>query len=191
MWAKFGCRGRLRPGVMNRVLVRREQPGDIADVRTVVATAFARLEAPGHEPIEVRLLDRLRVDEAWMPDLSLVAVDQPGDRAVGHVVCTRASIDSSPVLGLGPLAVRPDRQRQGVGTALMHAVLGAAEALNEPLVALLGDPAYYRCFGFHPSTRYEVWPPDPTWGRHFQVRLLSSGRRPGGTFTYAEPFRAL
>ena len=43
----------------------------------------------------------------------------------------------------GPLSVRPDRQRRGVGSALMHAVLGAADALGEPLVALLGSTAYY------------------------------------------------
>lgn len=46
---------------------------------------------------------------------------------------------TSSALGLGPLAVRPDQQGQGVGQALMHAVLGAADALGKPFVALLGQ----------------------------------------------------
>jgi putative acetyltransferase len=93
------------------------------------------------------------------------------------------------VLGLGPLSVRPDHQRRGVGSALMHAVLGAADALGEPLVALLGDPGYYSRFGFRPSTEYQISPPKPEWQPHFQVRVLTA-YRPGlhGTFAYPEPF---
>jgi putative acetyltransferase len=58
------------------------------------------------------------------------------------------------VIALGPLAVRPDRQQNGVGSALMHAVLGAADALGEPLAALLSNPAYYQRFGFELSNLY-------------------------------------
>ena len=43
----------------------------------------------------------------------------------------------------------------------MHAILGAAEALGEPLVALLGDPAYYRRFGFRLAADYQITPPGP------------------------------
>jgi putative acetyltransferase len=172
------------------MIVRREQPRDVAAVRTVVARAFARTDPVGELPVEVELLDQLRDDEGWIPALSLVATDPP-DEVVGHVVCTRAEIEDQPVLGLGPLAVRPDRQRQGVGKALMHAVLGAAEALDEPLVALLGDPAYYRRFGFLASEQYGIAPPEPSWGHHFQVRLLSADQPPAGVFTYAQPFRTL
>jgi putative acetyltransferase len=93
------------------------------------------------------------------------------------------------VLALGPLAVRPDSQRRGVGSALMHAVLRAADALDEPLVALLGSPAYYSQFGFRPSGEYQIVPPRPEWRPHFQVRVLA-GYRPSvrGMFTYPAPF---
>ncbi|HEY3750045.1 MAG TPA: GNAT family N-acetyltransferase [Pseudonocardiaceae bacterium] len=63
-----------------------------------------------------------------------IATDS-GGTLVGHVLVTRAHVDSSPVLGLGPLSVHPDHQRRGVGSALVHAVLAAADALDEPLVA--------------------------------------------------------
>jgi putative acetyltransferase len=50
----------------------------------------------------------------------------------------------------------------------MHAVLGAADALDEPLVGLLGDPAYYRRFGFVSAESVGVAAPDSSWGDSFQ-----------------------
>ena len=175
------------------VLIRPERPGDIEAVRAVVEAAFARSEVPALVPAEVGLLDQLRADPCWLPELALVAVEPgvgvaAGDLIVGHVVCSRGAVDGAPALGLGPLAVRPDRQGQGVGSALMHAVLGAADALGEPLVALLGEPAYYRRFGFRSSSRYGIEPPDSQWGEYFQVRPLAGYKKLHGIFTYAEPF---
>ncbi|MGH3937053.1 MAG: GNAT family N-acetyltransferase [Pseudonocardiaceae bacterium] len=169
------------------MLVRREQPGDVETVRRVVAAAFAGREGSERIPVEATLLDELRVDEGWLPLLSLIAESVDGE-VVGHVLCTRGTIDGNPVLGLGPLAVRPDWQRRGVGKALMHAMLGAADALGEPLVALLGEPEYYGRYGFRASTAYGIEPPKPLWGRYFQVRTLSAYRPCPGTFAYAKPF---
>jgi putative acetyltransferase len=117
-----------------------------------------------------------------------VAATPAGD-VVGHVLCTRGHVGQAPVLALGPLTVRPDSQRRGVGSALMHAVLGAADALDEPLVALLGSPAYYRRFGFRLSSEYQILPPKPEWQPHFQVRVLAA-YQPSiyGTFAYPAPF---
>lgn len=174
--------------------MRRETPSDIDAVRQVVAQAFARDARTGllvqGEPVKVRLLDRLRVSDAWRPALSWVAVD--GDDIVGHAVCTTAHVSSTAVVGLGPVGVDPRQQRTGVGSALVHALIGAADVLDVPLVGLLGDPAYYGRFGFRPSTDVAVLPPDAAWGRHFQVRALSAhdeGLR--GTFRYAHAFDGL
>lgn len=172
------------------MLIRREQPADVEIVRGIVAAAFARPEAPAQVPVEVPLLDGLRADEGWLPPLSLVAEPLDGEVA-GHVVCTRGTVDGSPALGLGPLAIRPDWQRRGVGAALMHSVLGAADALGEPLVAVLGDPGYYRRYGFRDSAEYGITPPDPRWGTYFQVRTLSAYQPCVGTFAYADPFNRL
>jgi putative acetyltransferase len=171
------------------VLIRRETAADVPAVRAVTAAAFARPD--GRLPVEVTLLDGLRTCAGWLPELSLVALGDQCD-VVGHVVCTRGQVGAAPVLGLGPLSVRPDRQRRGVGRALMHAVLGAADALDEPLVALLGSPAYYARYGFRAGTRYGIRPPDPAWGDAFQVRTLTAyGPAPRGEFVYAEPFQRL
>ena len=71
----------------------------------------------------------------------------------------------------------------------MHAVLGAADALGEPLVALLGNPVYYSRFGFRLSSEYQIIPPRPEWQPHFQIRVLTSYQPPvRGAFTYPEPF---
>jgi putative acetyltransferase len=168
------------------VLIRREAERDVADIRGITVAAFAR-------PEEAALVDELRASQAWLPELSLVAVTQKAvtqrDEVIGHVLCTRGHVDDAPVLGLGPLTVRPDQQRQGVGSALMHAVLGAADALGEPLVALLGNPTYYWRFGFRPSSEYQIAPPLAEWQPHFQVRVLTGYQsRLRGTFRYPEPF---
>lgn len=173
------------------MLIRRETPTDIAAIAAVTTAAFARPDVAGQTPLETELIDALRRSAAWLPALSLVATE-PDGTVIGHVLATRGHVGSAPALGLAPLSVRPDRQRRGVGSALMHAILGAADALGEPLVALLGDPRYYRRFGFRPGTDYGVLAPVPEWQPHFQVRPLSAyDPALRGTFTYPEPFDRL
>lgn len=193
------------------MLIRREASGDAQAIRSVTAAAFAR---PGEDiPAEAPLVDQLRADPAWIPELSLVALGPDGD-VIGHVLCTRGMVTRStvtsdtvtggtvtgvtvtggtagpaPVLALGPLSVRPDWQRRGVGKALMHAVLGAADALGEPLVVLLGSAGYYPRFGFRLASEYGITPPHPEWAPHFQVRTLTAyDPAVRGEFAYPKPF---
>lgn len=71
----------------------------------------------------------------------------------------------------------------------MHAVLGAADALGEPLVALLGSTEYYPRFGFRLASEYGITPKVAQWVPHFQVRTLSAYRpEMRGSFAYPEPF---
>jgi putative acetyltransferase len=170
------------------MLIRRETRGDQAAVRRVHALAFAT--ADGQEPpAEVTLVERLRSSTAWLPRLALVAT--AGEEVVGHVVCSRAWVGAArhAVLGLGPVAVHPDRQGRGVGSALLHAALGAAEACDEPLVGLVGAPDFYRRFGFVPAADLGIDPPDRSWGAYFQVRVLwAYTPELRGPFRYAAPF---
>ena len=178
-----------RAGVHSRsMLVRRERPTDVEGIRGVIAAAFIRDTTPGETPPEVALVDQLRASDAWLPALSLVAVGSGGE-VIGHVLCTRGWVASTPALALAPLSVRPDLQRRGVGLALMHAVLGASDALGEPLVALVGDPLYYSRFGFRPGEEYGIRPSVPEWRAHFQVRVLAA-YPPSlrGAFAYPGPF---
>jgi putative acetyltransferase len=170
------------------VILRRERPGDEAGIAAVHAAAFARPESPSTIPPEVGLVDELRASDAWIPTLSVVAL---ADNAiVGHVVCSRATIaDTYPVLGLGPLGVSPQSQHRGVGIALVHAVVAAADALDEPLIALLGSPRYYGRFGFERAADHGIVAPDPNYGDHFQVRALTTATgAERGEFRYAPAF---
>ncbi|WP_163505536.1 GNAT family N-acetyltransferase [Fodinicola acaciae] len=167
------------------MLIRRETPADAEAVRAVHTAAFQN-----DPPVEARLVDELRLDTGWIPALSLVAIEN--DEVVGHVVCTRGRVSPHRALGLGPLGVRPDRQQAGVGSALMHAVIGAADALDEPVIVLLGHPDYYPRFGFRPAAELGITPPDPDWLPAFQARTLSAyDPSIRGEFRYAEPFRRL
>ncbi|WP_191301093.1 GNAT family N-acetyltransferase [Lentzea cavernae] len=159
------------------MLIRRETPADIDSIRAVTNLAFR--DGP-----EAQLIDWLREDEGWIPELSLVA-----DEVIGHVVCTRGYVGDVPALGLGPIAVHPSHQRAGVGSALMHAVLGAAEARGETAVVLLGSPVYYPRFGFRLASEFGITPPEPAWAPHFQARLFADVAP--GAFRYAEPFNRL
>lgn len=165
------------------MLIRREQAIDVPAIADIHAAAFAG-------EVEKNLVTALRASDAWLPSLSLVAED--AGRIVGHVVCTRAHVAQTPTLGLGPLGVLPAHQKQGVGSALMHAILGAADALDEPIVVLLGHSEYYPRFGFRPAAEYGIEPPVAAWGVHFQARTLSTyDSAIRGPFAYAQPFNEL
>ena len=165
------------------MLVRREQTTDVPRIAEIHRAAFAGA-------VEANLVAALRASDAWLPPLSLVA--EADGLVVGHVVCTRAHVGETPALGLGPLGVDPAVRKTGIGSALVHAVLGAADALDEPVVVLLGHTDYYPRFGFEPATRFGITPPVPEWGDHFQARPLSTyDSRIRGAFAYAAPFNDL
>lgn len=121
---------------------------------------------------EARLVERLRDDGDMVRGLSLVA-EQEGE-LVGHVMCSRGRIGGQPALGLGSLGGLPKYQPRGVGLALMHGVVAAADALDEPCIVLPGDGAYYSRFDFTLAEPLGVRPPDPAWAEHFQLRRLTT-----------------
>ncbi|AYF73505.1 N-acetyltransferase [Nocardia yunnanensis] len=180
------------------MLIRRERTGDAAAIDAVHRSAFDRSSdtesppsPPAGDPPEVGLVHRLRDDgSVWIPTLSLVAEFQ--DQVVGHVCLTRAGIGPFPVLALGPLGVRADQQGRRIGSDLMHAALGAADALDEPLVGLLGSLEYYPRFGFVPGPRLGIVPDVADWTSHFQVRPLTAYELEiKGEFRYADAFYRL
>ena len=110
---------------MNRDLVlRRERPGDLEPTRALHDLAFGVPDGAEHS-VETRILDRLRAEGDVLDALTLVA-DLHGE-AVGHVVCSRATMGEGPSIALGPIAVHPDHQGEGIGSALVAAVLVTAD----------------------------------------------------------------
>jgi putative acetyltransferase len=177
------------------MLIRQERPSDAPAVRAVTAAAFGGVAhaAPPIEPDgvpgEATLVGWLRDDPGWVPELSLVAEAGSGAEVAGHVIATHGQLGDRPALGLGPLSVDPAHQGRGIGSALMHTLLGAADAMGEPVVVLLGDPALYSRFGFVPAGGLGIEAPDPGWGDYFQARTLGAWRAQyAGQFRYAAPF---
>lgn len=105
----------------------------------------------------------------------LVAVD--GEQVVGHVGLSHAWLDARSelldILVLSPLSVAPDRQRAGVGAALLAAAVTEATRLGAPVVVLEGDPGYYARHGWQPASSYGIEAPSPRIPRPaFQVVAL-------------------
>jgi putative acetyltransferase len=125
-------------------VVRAEQPRDRRGVFELNARAFP-------QPAEAELVDALR--SAGALALSLVA--ESGGRVVGHVAFSPVRVGRGAAawdaLALGPLAVDPDRQRAGIGSALVRAGLERCRQGRHPVVFVLGHPRYYRRFGFVPA----------------------------------------
>lgn len=168
------------------MLIRAERDADRSGIAALLAAAFA---GPDGHPAEVALVERLRESPAWIPDLSMVA--EIDGELVGHCLCTRAVVDETPVLALGPIAVTPGRQGRGIGAAMMLETIDKATDMSERLIGLVGDPSYYRRFGFVAGAAVGIRPEVDAWRDHFQVLMLESRRPMPGVFAYAAPFRAL
>lgn len=128
--------------------IRPEQPADITSVHALNATVF-------ETPAEADLVDALR--EQVQPLISLVAEDS--DTIVGHIMFSPVTIpgrDDLKLMGLAPMAVATDRQRQGIGSALVRAGLDHCRQLVTSAVVVLGHPEYYPRFGFEPSERFGI-----------------------------------
>ena len=168
------------------LVIRRELPADVEPTRALHDAAFGVPEGASHS-LETRILDRLRAEGDVLDALTLVA--ELRGEVVGHVVCSRASMGEGPSIGLGPIAVRPDRQGEGIGSALVAAVLVTADQQGEPSVVLLGDPGWYAHFGFETAARHGVGSPGPWEERDFQVKRLQAWTpQLAGPFRYAPAF---
>lgn len=180
------------------MIVRPERAGDAEGIRSVICAAFGTARQAGRlpdsasdasaDPPEADLVDWLRADEGWIPELALVGCRD--DRILGYCLTTRAYVDDTPALGLGPIGVLPEHQGQGVARALIRQTILTAHAAGESLICLLGEPNLYSKFAFFDAARVGVLAPDPAWGAYFQALVLDPAH-PRGSFRYAEPFGRL
>jgi putative acetyltransferase len=126
--------------------IRPEKPEDAPRVRHVNELAFG-------QPAEADLVERLR--RACADSLSLVAED---DAVVGHILFTPVAVEGAGRrvvgMGLAPMAVLPERQRQGIGSQLVRRGLDILRERGCPFVVVVGHPEYYPRFGFEPASRH-------------------------------------
>ena len=151
--------------------VRPERPDDRAAVAAVVRDAFG-----AHGPAVVAFVDALRRSQGYVPELALLAVDDSG--VVGYVMVSWVPLEGSVrdrILNLTPLAVRPDRQREGIGARLVASALASADEAGEPAVVVEGVPGYYPRFGFERASALGFRPPhDGIPDAAFMVKRLAA-----------------
>jgi putative acetyltransferase len=165
-------------------LIRPEREADLEAVREVNAGAFGR-------PDEARLVDALRGRASRFQSMVALLYEE----IVGNIVFTPIRVDDEEVgvMGLAPMAVRPQVQRRGIGSALARAGLERCRSAGAVAVVVLGHPEYYPRFGFVPAARfglrceYEV--PDEA----FMALELQPGALAGlrGTVRYHPAFAEL
>jgi putative acetyltransferase len=146
--------------------IRCEHPLDYQAIAEVNLQAFGGVN-------EGNLVEKIRQSDRYIPELSLVA--EVNGIVVGHILFSYIDLvaeETLPALGLAPLAVRPQWQRQGIGSALVTAGLAKAEARLEAIAIVLGHPEFYPRFGFKPSVKYGIESPFPVPEDVFMVKPL-------------------
>jgi putative acetyltransferase len=168
------------------VIIRAEHAADCEAIRAVNVRAFAREN-------EAQLIALLRASTSFIPELSLVAVDE--GRVVGHTLFSRIDIRTPdravPALALAPMAVLPEHQHRGIGSTLIRHGLEACRLLGHHIVVVVGHPNYYPRFGFSSARAkgLDAPFPDPV----FMVQELTPGALDGvrGAVEYPPPFAAV
>ncbi|MCA2212687.1 GNAT family N-acetyltransferase [Jidongwangia harbinensis] len=164
--------------------LRAERPDDLPGIRAVLAAAF-------ETTAEADLVDALRAGDAWLPELSVVAVED--HTVIAHALLSRIVVAGPdgdvPALALGPVAVLPERQKQGHGSAVIRDAL--LRAAGESLVVVLGDPAYYGRFGFGPGAAHGITGPWSSFGDAWQVLPLRGPVVPGEVLYPPPPWSAV
>ena len=161
------------------VAIRPESDSDRAAIAAVNAAAFPTAG-------EAKLVDRLRLDG----DLLLSLVATKDDAVVGHVAFSRLTVaqgdERSKAVALGPAAVLPRWQRRGLGTALIARGLEMLEAQGEALMFVLGEPAFYRRFGFDVGEAAGFT--SDYSGPYFQLLRLDDSKAASGRVHYPSAF---
>ena len=166
--------------------IREEQRGEYQEIRQVIVAAFG---GDPEEPV-ANVVELLR-DRNKAP-VALVAVSD--DKIVGHIMFSPVTITPAPkvfrAVGLAPLSVLPEFQRQGIGSMLAHEGLKKCVAAGFEMVVVLGSPYYYPRFGFSRASLYGL---DNEYeaAEHFMALELKNSvlDKVSGTVQYSPEFK--
>lgn len=141
------------------IIIKQEQVKDYKITENVVKCAFANAEHSDKN--EHNLVCRIRNSNVFIPELSLVAMDN--ERIVGHILFSKVKIKNEDQvvesLALAPVSVLPEYQNQGVGKLLISKALQKAKELSFNSVVVLGHPEYYPKFGFKKASTWGIKAP--------------------------------
>lgn len=133
---------------INPITIKQQEAHDLPAIYRLIEEAFASVQESDHR--EQFLVKRLLSSPGFIPELSLTAWIQ--NELAGYILLTEIEIlkdsTSVPSLGLAPLAVRPEFQKQGIGASLIKEAHKRASLLNYETVLVLGHKDYYPRFGY-------------------------------------------
>ncbi|MBT2691613.1 N-acetyltransferase [Bacillus sp. ISL-55] len=170
--------------------IRQEHPDDYSGIRETNVMAFDKGEN------EARLVELIRESEQFVPELSLVAVKDDGE-VIGHILFSIINLVTEQgtvhTLGLAPMAVKPDYQNSGIGSALVTEGLRVCKALEYKHVFVLGHPNFYPRFGFSRASQFGIDSPFPVPDEVFMALELKKGSLSGlqGKIEYPPAFNAV
>jgi len=131
--------------------IRTEERKDYQEVYSLNEEAFGGSD-------ESLLIERIRASEQFIPELSLVA--EEAGNIIGHVLFSKAVVvdegKEQDVIVLAPVAVKPERQKTGIGSQLIQEGLRRCRDLEYGLVLLIGHPSYYPRLGFKPARQFQL-----------------------------------
>lgn len=165
---------------MENITIRQEREDDFIKVRDVVRRAFADVDESDHT--EHLLVERLRMSDAHVPELSLVA-EACGGKIVGHVLLSEVEVVSGTgrfaLLGVAPLSVLPEYQGRGIGGQLLREAHRTASDLGFGAALLLGHEGYYPRFGYKKASDFGIKFPFDAPDECCMVVELSAGALEG------------
>lgn len=167
------------------MIIRQEKCKDHKEVYKLIKEAFATAKhADGKEQ---DLVAALRKGRAFIPELSLVA--EIDGEVIGHILFTKAKVGKDEVLALAPLSVKPNYQKQGIGTALMIQGHKIAKRLGYQYSLVLGSKTYYSRTGYLPTGQFGIIVPEGIPAENFMVaKLQESAKTISGAVIYAKEF---
>jgi predicted N-acetyltransferase YhbS len=179
------------------ITIRLERPTDYDAVERLTFAAFENFEADGVPkrdiPNEHFLVHLLRTDPDFLPELDLIA-ERKGE-IVGNIMYSKCAVlrpggTKTDALVFGPVSVKPELQRQGIGTLLIERSLDRARELGYKSVIITGFPNYYHRFGFVSASNFGLTMPDGATFDAFMALELEDGYlgRDGGKWKFCKAF---
>jgi predicted N-acetyltransferase YhbS len=137
--------------------IRQEQEREFRETENVIREAFWNVYKPGCD--EHYLAHVMRKSPNFVKELDLVAAED--GKVAGNVMVMLSNVEgddgeSRKVLTLGPIAVLPELQGRGIGSALVSEVKRLSRKIGYNAIVLCGNPDYYSRFGFEPAERYGI-----------------------------------
>lgn len=173
------------------ILIRQELIEEYISTEEVVKKAFLHEEYSNQK--EHELVNKIRKTDAFIPELSLVALNQDKE-IVGHILLSKIKIvdedQSVTSLALAPVAVAPEYQKRGIGSQLIQTSLNKAKEIGFQSVIVLGHPGYYPKFGFKPASLWNIRAPFEVPNEIFMALELTENSLENvqGVVHYSKPF---